>query len=170
MKDVTNRLQPGGQEAVAGQDNTALAIKPDAGASLRLDQRRGRTSGAKVGGGRIHAGVQHVSRRRDSREFRKRETRQHGDPRIAKGKDTLYDHAIEGFPGKLRSDASQGWPCRYPDDLVKQASEITWSIWRSSRSADAHRCTASGSSLAGNGSRVITAPVSIPRRPIQRPR
>ena len=42
-------------------------------------------------------------------------------PRIAEGKPTLYQHALNGFQGKTRCHAAKGGRTDLPDDLVKQA-------------------------------------------------
>ena len=42
-------------------------------------------------------------------------------PRIAQGKDTLYNHAIHGFNGKTGVMPAKGGRADWPDDLIKQA-------------------------------------------------
>lgn len=42
-------------------------------------------------------------------------------PRIAEGKATLYQHAINGFQGKAGMMPAKGGRMDAPDDLVKQA-------------------------------------------------
>jgi cytochrome c5 len=40
-------------------------------------------------------------------------------PRIAKGKDTLYKHALEGFQGSAGVMPAKGGRTDVPDDLIK---------------------------------------------------
>ena len=42
-------------------------------------------------------------------------------PRIAQGKDTLYNHALQGFNGKTGVMPAKGGRADWPDDLIKQA-------------------------------------------------
>ena len=42
-------------------------------------------------------------------------------PRMAKGKDTLYQHALQGFQGSSGFMPPKGGRTDVPDDLVKQA-------------------------------------------------
>lgn len=41
-------------------------------------------------------------------------------PRIAKGKDTLYKHSIEGFQGEAGVMPPKGGFLHLPDDLIRQ--------------------------------------------------
>ena len=42
-------------------------------------------------------------------------------PRIAQGKETLYNHALHGFNGKTGVMPAKGGRADWPDDLIKQA-------------------------------------------------
>jgi cytochrome c5 len=42
-------------------------------------------------------------------------------PRIAKGKNVLYDHALKGFTGSAGMMPAKGGRADVPDELVKQA-------------------------------------------------
>jgi cytochrome c5 len=119
LKGVEARLAPVGQEAVAGKDNTAMAIKADAGAANQ--------AGSASGGAALPKSGEEV--------FQQVCTACHGPgiagapkagdkaawgPRIAKGKDTLYDHALKGFQGSSGVMPAKGGRADLPDDLIKQ--------------------------------------------------
>lgn len=113
-RDVAARLQPPSQEAVAGQDNTALAIKapenaagtavaiPKTGTEL-FDQTCSACHGQGIAG---------APKAGDKAAWA---------PRIAEGKATLYQHALNGFQGKTGVMPAKGGRTNVPDDLVKQA-------------------------------------------------
>jgi len=118
LKNVDARLQPVGHEAVAGQDNTALAIKPAAGAAQAGSAAAGPLpkSGAEVFEqvcSACHgAGIAGAPKAGDKAAW---------GPRIAKGKSTLYDHALHGFQGSSGVMPPKGGRADLPDDLIKQA-------------------------------------------------
>ena len=116
-KNVAARIAPPAQEAVAGQDNSALAIKAQGPAA----------AGSAAVAGMPKDGTQ---------LFEQTCTACHGQgiggapkagdkaawaPRIAKGKATLYEHAIKGFTGSAGMMPPKGGRTDAPDDLVKQA-------------------------------------------------
>jgi cytochrome c5 len=117
QKRVQERLEPVAQVAVAGQDNSALAIKPDttaagaAGAVAALpktgEELFQQTCSACHG-----AGIAGAPKAGDKAAW---------GPRIAKGKDTLYQHALQGFTGTAGVMPAKGGRTDAPDDLVKQA-------------------------------------------------
>jgi cytochrome c5 len=119
LKSVAGRLQPAGEEAVAGQDNSALAIKADAGAT-------GQAGGAAAeealpkSGEELFQQVCSTCHRAGIAGAPKAGDKGAWDPRIAKGKDTLYDHAIKGFQGTSGVMPAKGGRADLPDDLVKQ--------------------------------------------------
>ncbi len=114
-KNVAMRLASPSQEAVAGQDNSALAIKAPATAAAGsavaipkngtelFEQTCSACHGQGIGG---------APRAGDKAAW---------GPRIAKGKSLLYQHAIEGFTGTAGVMPAKGGRTDVPDDLVKQA-------------------------------------------------
>ncbi|MBV9726134.1 MAG: cytochrome c5 family protein [Gammaproteobacteria bacterium] len=114
-KNVALRLAPPSQEAVAGQDNSALAIKAPATAAAGsavaipkngtelFEQTCSACHGQGIGG---------APRAGDKAAW---------GPRIAKGKSVLYQHALEGFTGTAGVMPAKGGRTDVPDDLVKQA-------------------------------------------------
>ena len=116
-KAVAARIGPPSQVAVAGQDNSALAIKATGPAAAGT---------ASVGGlpkngtelfeqtcSTCHGpGIAGAPKAGDKAAWA---------PRIAEGKATLYQHAINGYTGKTGVMPPKGGRTDVPDDLVKQA-------------------------------------------------
>jgi cytochrome c5 len=118
VKNVEQRVAPFAQVAVSGQDNAALAIKPDAGSAAQAgtaasempktgDELFQQTCSACHG-----AGIAGAPKAGDKAVWA---------PRIAKGMNTLYDHAIHGFQGSAGVMPAKGGRTDASDDLVKQA-------------------------------------------------
>jgi len=100
--------------AVAGQDNSALAIAPAAGvaaavpASLPADGAEAYSVACSA----CHAaGIGGAPKVGDKAAW---------GPRVAQGKETLYAHAINGFQ-KNGVMPAKGGRADFPDDLVKAA-------------------------------------------------
>jgi len=118
VKNVEQRISPFAKIAVAGQDNTALAIKPDAGAAAQAGA--GTAELPKTGEALFQqtcsachgAGIAGAPKAGDKAAW---------GPRIAKGNATLYDHALKGFQGSAGVMPAKGGRTDAPDDLVKQA-------------------------------------------------
>jgi cytochrome c5 len=109
---VEDRLKPVAAVAVAGQDNSALAIQatgPEIKVSLPADGAAAYDTGCVACHG---AGIAGAPKAGDKGAWA---------PRIAQGKATLYKHAIEGFNGKTGVMPPKGAQTSWPDDLVKQA-------------------------------------------------
>lgn len=120
LKSVESHLQPVGQVAVAGQDNSALAIKAEAGASDQAGSAGGGPALPKSGAETFQqvcsachgAGIAGAPKAGDKGAW---------GPRIAKGKEVLYDHALKGFQGNSGVMPAKGGRADLPDDLVKAA-------------------------------------------------
>lgn len=119
-KGVEARVAPVEQEAVAGQNNAALAIKPLAGATA---QAGGGSSGSAMptSGKALFdqtcsachgAGVAGAPKAGDKAAWA---------PHIAKGLPTLYDHALHGFTGTSGTMPAKGGRTEVPDAMVEQA-------------------------------------------------
>ena len=116
-KNVQARLAPPSQEAIAGHDNTALAIKQEGPAAAGSASPQGlpktgkelfeQTCSACHG-----QGIAGAPKAGDKAAW---------GPRIAEGKATLYEHALQGFQGKTGVMPPKGGRTDAPDDLVKQA-------------------------------------------------
>jgi cytochrome c5 len=115
-KNVAGRIAPPSQEAVAGQDNTALAIKtpgPAAAGTAEVAIPKNGTELYEQTCSACHGqGIGGAPRAGDKAAW---------GPRIAKGKSVLYDHAIHGFTGSAGVMPPKGGRTDVSDDLVKQA-------------------------------------------------
>ncbi len=120
IKDVSKRVAPFAQEAIAGQNNAALAIKPMA------------SSGASGSGGASTTGIPTSGQQL----FQQTCSACHGPgvagapkagdkaawaPHIAKGLPMLYDHALHGFTGRTGTMPAKGGRPTLPDAIVKRA-------------------------------------------------
>jgi cytochrome c5 len=113
MKSVEERLQPVARVAVAGQDNSALKIESagpaTAAAAIPADGTAAYETACQACHGAGIAGAPKVG---DKSAW---------GPRIAQGKETLYNHALHGFAGKSGVMPAKGGRADWPDDLIKQA-------------------------------------------------
>lgn len=119
-KNVHARIRPAVQEAVAGHDNSALAIKP-------AQEGAGAAAGAAVAAAMPQDGTQlfeqtcNVCHGQGIGGAPKAGDKAAWGPRIAEGKATLYEHALKGFQGKSGVMPPKGGRMDAPDDVVKQA-------------------------------------------------
>jgi cytochrome c5 len=120
LKSVEGHLQPVAKVAVAGADNSALAIKPDAGSADAAGSASGGPAAPKDGADTFTqvcsachgAGIAGAPKAGDKGAW---------GPRIAKGKEALYDHALKGFQGSSGVMPAKGGRADLSDDLVKAA-------------------------------------------------
>jgi cytochrome c5 len=118
VRNVEQRVSPFAKEAIAGQDNSALAIKPDAGnvaagaAGTAEMPKTGEALFQQTCSACHGAGIAGAPKAGDKAAWA---------PRIAKGMPTLYDHALHGFQGGSGVMPAKGGRTDAPDDLVKQA-------------------------------------------------
>ena len=111
LAEVESNLTTG-RVAVAGRDNSALAIVPAAGAVV---------AGLAVptDGPGVYEQVCGACHLNGIAGAPKSDDRAAWAPRIAQGKDTLYKHAIEGYTGKQGVMPAKGGRSDLSDDLVK---------------------------------------------------
>ena len=116
MKSVRAQIGPFSQVAVAGQDNSALAIKTPASAAPGAGAAAMPANGTELVNTACSAchgaGIAGAPKVGDKAAWA---------ARIAKGKDTLYTHALKGFQGTAGVMPPKGGRVDVPDDLVKQA-------------------------------------------------
>jgi len=121
VKNVEQRISPFAKVAVAGQDNAALAIKPDAAASAQAGAGAAGTGDMPKTGEALFqqtcsachgAGIAGAPKAGDKAAWA---------PRISKGMPTLYDHAEKGFQGSSGVMPAKGGRIDAPEELVKQA-------------------------------------------------
>jgi cytochrome c5 len=114
-KNVQARLALPSQEAVAGQDNSALAIKVENAAAGSA------APGAPTNGTQLFEQTCSACHGQGIAGAPKAGDKAAWAPRIAEGKATLYQHAINGFTGKAGMMPPKGGRMDASDDLVKQA-------------------------------------------------
>jgi len=122
VNSVLERVAPAGQEAVAGQDNSALAIKAPAGAAATTAMavpKDGKSLFEAVCSVCHGAGIAGAPKAGDKAAWA---------PRIAQGKPTLYQHALQGYNGKSGAMPAKGGRADLPDDLVKQGVDYMVSL------------------------------------------
>jgi cytochrome c5 len=113
VASVEERLKPVSNVAVAGQDNSALAIKSTSPATAAAAIPENGTAAYETACVACHgAGIAGAPKVGDKAAW---------GPRIAQGKDTLYNHALHGFNGKTGVMPAKGGRADWPDDLIKQA-------------------------------------------------
>jgi cytochrome c5 len=118
FKNVQDRIAAPSHEAVAGQDNSALAIKqegPAAAAGSASPQGLPKT------GQELFQQTCSVCHAQGIAGAPKAGDKAAWGPRIAEGKATLYEHALQGYQGKTGVMPPKGGRTDAPDDLVKQA-------------------------------------------------
>ena len=117
LKSVEQRVQPFAHVAVAGKDNSALAIKANPAAA----QAAGGAAALPANGTEVYAqacaachgaGIAGAPKAGDAAAWA---------PRIAKGQNVLYQHAIEGYQGQAGVMPAKGGRADLSDDLVRQA-------------------------------------------------
>jgi cytochrome c5 len=113
-KSVASRIEPLSQEAVVGQDNTGMAIKPDspagAGAVLPIP-KDGAQAYEQVCSACHGLGIAGAPKAGDAVAW---------GPRLAKGKTVLYDHALHGFSGQAGTMPAKGNRLDIPDAIIEQ--------------------------------------------------
>jgi cytochrome c5 len=113
LKGVSERVAPFARVAVAGQDNSALQIESTASALPAAAIPKDGTEAYETACKACHgAGIAGAPKAGDKAAW---------GPRIAQGKDTLYNHALHGFSGKTGVMPAKGGRADWPDDLIKQA-------------------------------------------------
>jgi len=111
LAEVESNLTTG-RVAVAGRDNSALAIVPAAGAVVA-------ELAVPTDGPGVYEQVCGACHLNGIAGAPKSDDRAAWAPRIAQGKDTLYKHAIEGYTGKQGVMPAKGGQSDLSDDLVK---------------------------------------------------
>jgi cytochrome c5 len=115
QESVADRIAPPARVAVAGQDNSALTIAPVSAAATTTVAVAFK-SGAEVFEGACKTchgpGLLGAPKAGDHAAWA---------PRIAKGKPTLYEHAILGFKGTAGQMPPKGGATSVSDDLIKAA-------------------------------------------------
>jgi cytochrome c5 len=114
-KNVAARIGGATREAVAGQDNSALAIKAATaatGSAAPAMPKNGTDLFEQTCNVCHGQGIAGAPKAGDKAAWA---------ARIAEGKPMLYQHALQGFQGKAGVMPPKGGRPDLPDDLVKQA-------------------------------------------------
>jgi cytochrome c5 len=122
VANVEAATAPFAHEAVSGQDNSALTIKAPAGAGPAIAlavPKTGKDLFENVCTSCHGAGIAGAPKAGDKSAWA---------PRIAEGKATLYQHALNGFTGKAGVMPPKGGRTDLPDDLVKQGVDYMVSL------------------------------------------
>lgn len=111
---VEDRTRPFARVAVAGQDNAALAIVEQSAVAAAATASPVPQNGEEVFNAACTAchtqGIAGAPRMGDKAAWA---------PRIAKGKDTLYKHSLEGFQGQTGVMPPKGGRVDLSDDLIR---------------------------------------------------
>jgi cytochrome c5 len=113
-KSVASRIEPLSQEAIVGQDNTAMAIKPDSptGAGVALPiPKDGAQLYEQVCSACHGLGIAGAPKAGDAAAW---------GPRLAKGKNVLYDHALHGYSGTAGVMPAKGNRLDIPDAIIQE--------------------------------------------------
>ena len=111
---VASRIEPLSQEAIVGQNNADLAIKPDspAGSGVVLPIPKDGTQVYEQVCSACHGlGIAGAPKAGDAAVW---------GPRIAKGKNVLYDHALHGFTGTAGTMPAKGNRLDIPDAIIEE--------------------------------------------------
>jgi cytochrome c5 len=125
-KDVAARIAPLSQEAVAGQDNSALAIKAETSAGAGTAA----VAAAPTNGKELFEQVCSACHGQGIAGAPKAGDKAAWAARIAEGKATLYQHALNGYqggPGGGVMPPKGGRP-DLPDALIKQGVDYMVSL------------------------------------------
>jgi len=116
LASVADRVRPFAREAIAGRNNAALAIAPtrpqsQAGSALPVP-KNGQDTFQQVCSTCHGQGIAGAPKAGDAAAW---------GPRIAEGKPTLYEHALQGFQGKSGVMPAKGGRPDIPDAVIRQA-------------------------------------------------
>lgn len=116
QRQVAARIAPPARIAIAGRDNSALAIAPTTSTPQATTPAATPTTGAEVFQQVCIAchgqGIGGAPRAGDAAAW---------SSRLAKGKSTLYQHSLEGFKGETGVMPPKGGRVDLPDDLIRAA-------------------------------------------------
>jgi cytochrome c5 len=125
-QDIAIRIAPLSQEAVAGQDNSALAIKSQTpegagSAAVAAVPKNGKELFDQVCSACHGQGIAGAPKAGDKAAWA---------PRIAEGKATLYQHALNGYQGGPGGGVMppKGGRTDLPDALIKQGVDYMVSL------------------------------------------
>ena len=115
--EVAERVKGFGRLAIAGQDNSALAVTPPPGAAAAAAT----VAALPANGEEVYKAVCTVCHGPGIGGAPKSGDRAAWAPRLAQGNDVLYKHSIEGFQGSAGLMPAKGGRMDLTDELVKEA-------------------------------------------------
>ncbi len=115
--DVAARVKAIGQVAIAGEDNSALAIAPPPGAAPAATV----AVSLPANGEETYRAVCTTCHGPGIAGAPKSGDRAAWAPRIAQGMDVLYRHSIEGFQGQAGVMPARGGRADLTDELIREA-------------------------------------------------
>lgn len=115
QQSVVERVSGPARVAVAGQDNSALAIAPVTTAANNV------VAAKFENGDEVYKNVCSVCHDAGLAGAPKAGDKAAWAPRIAQGKSTLYEHAVKGFTGKAGAMPAKGGRTDVSDELIHQA-------------------------------------------------
>jgi cytochrome c5 len=122
VAEVDANTRPVARVAVAGQDNTALAIAAPAAAAAApalVVPKNGAELYEAACKACHGAGIAGAPKTGDKAAWA---------PRLAQGKAVLYEHALKGFTGKTGTMPAKGARTDLSDDLIKQGVDYLTSL------------------------------------------
>ncbi len=122
VSSVQERVAPFAREAVAGQDNSALKIQAPAGAGPSV------ALAVPKNGMELFEAVCKTCHGTGLAGAPKAGDKAAWGPRIAQGKATLYQHALQGYSGKTGVMPAKGGRSDLPDALVKEGVDYMVSL------------------------------------------
>jgi cytochrome c5 len=120
LASLQGNIAPLSKEAVAGQDNSAMAIKAPAGAAVAM--------AVPKNGNELFESVCKTCHGTGLAGAPKAGDKSAWAARIAAGKPTLYQHALNGYNGKTGIMPAKGGRADLPDDLIKQGVDYMVSL------------------------------------------
>jgi len=123
LASLQHNTGPMTREAVAGQDNSAMAIQAPAGAGSAAPLAAAPKSAAE-----LFEAVCKTCHGTGLAGAPKAGDKAAWAPRITQGKPTLYQHALNGFNGKSGVMPAKGGRADLPDDLIKQGVDYMISL------------------------------------------
>lgn len=122
VASVETNVAPFPREAIAGQDNSALKIQAPAGAGVNIAlavPKNGKDLFEAVCKTCHGTGLAGAPKAGDKSAWA---------ARLAEGKPTLYQHALNGYTGKTGVMPAKGGRTDLPDDLIKQGVDYITSL------------------------------------------
>ncbi len=123
VAEVVDNIKPLARVAVAGQDNSALAIAQPAATAAAAP-----ATAVPKDGQALYEAACKACHGAGLAGAPKAGDRAAWGPRLAQGKATLYEHALKGYTGKTGVMPAKGARTDLSDDLIKQGVDYLTSL------------------------------------------